>query len=107
MTVKETMKKKKLFPTLQQALGDALAYEQGKAVDLRTTEIPAAAKPLRPRDIRAIRQSLNASQVKFAKLLNVSPNTVESWEQGVRQPRHAALKLLSIAQRHPEILLEA
>ena len=68
---------------------------------------PAAAKPLRPRDIKAIRQSLNAGQVKFARLLNVSPNTVESCEQGIRQPRHTALKLLSIAQRHPEILLEA
>jgi putative transcriptional regulator len=100
-------KKKKLFSTLQRALGDALVYEQGSAIDLRTTEIPAAAKPLRPREIKAIRRSLNASQVKFAQLLNVSPNTVESWEQGVRRPRHAALKLLAIAQRHPELLLEA
>jgi putative transcriptional regulator len=101
------MKKKKIFPEFKQALRDALAYEQGKAVDFRTTELPAPAKPLRPREIRAIRESMHASQVKFAKLLNVSPNTVESWEQGVRQPRHAALKLLAIAQRHPEILLEA
>lgn len=101
------MKKKKIFPELKQALRDALAYEQGKAIDLRTTELPSPAKPLRPREIRAIRESIHASQVKFAKLLNVSPNTVESWEQGVRQPRHAALKLLAIAQRHPEVLLEA
>jgi len=101
------MKKKKFFPEFKRALRDALAYEQGRAVDLRTTELPAPAKPLRPREIRAIRESIRASQVKFAKLLNVSPHTVESWEQGVRRPRHAALKLLAIAQHHPEVLLEA
>jgi putative transcriptional regulator len=50
---------------------------------------------------------MNASQVKFAKLLNVSPNTVESWEQGLRRPRQAALKLLTIARKRPEALREA
>jgi DNA-binding transcriptional regulator YiaG len=36
----------------------------------------------------------------------LSANTVESWEQGIRQPRQAALKLLTIGQKHPEVLLE-
>jgi len=30
---------------------------------------------------------------------------VESWEQGVRHPRQASLKLLTIAHKHPEALL--
>jgi len=45
------------------------------------------------------------SQAVFARIINVSPNAVESWEQGVRHPREATLKLLTIAHKHPEILL--
>ena len=101
------MAKKKIFKELKGALQDALRYERGESMDLRTREIPAPAKRITPRQIREIRQQLNASQIIFAKLMNVSPNTVESWEQGVRRPRQAALKLLAIARRHPQVLLEA
>jgi transcriptional regulator with XRE-family HTH domain len=41
----------------------------------------------------------------FASIINVSVNAVESWEQGVRRPREATLKLLAVAERHPEVLL--
>ncbi len=41
----------------------------------------------------------------FARTINVSVNAVESWEQGVRRPREATLKLLTIAHKHPEVLL--
>jgi DNA-binding transcriptional regulator YiaG len=50
---------------------------------------------------------LNASQVLFALLLNVSPKAVQSWEQGLRRPRAAALKLLAIAKNNPQVLLQA
>ncbi len=33
--------------------------------------------------------------------------TVQAWEQGARIPSDAALKLLTVAKKHPEILLEA
>ena len=36
---------------------------------------------------------------------NVSLNAVESWEQGIRHPREVTLKLLTIAHKHPEVLL--
>jgi putative transcriptional regulator len=101
------MAKKKVFKELKGALQDALRYERGESVDLRARELPAPAKRITPRQIKEIRQQLNASQIIFAKLMNVSPNTVESWEQGVRRPRQAALKLLAIARRHPQVLLEA
>jgi DNA-binding transcriptional regulator YiaG len=35
----------------------------------------------------------------------VSVKTVQAWEQGVRVPSDAALKLLSVAKHHPEALL--
>jgi len=97
----------RIFDDLRQSLADAAAYEQGKAVNLRTREIPAPPRPLRPGEIRRIRLALNASQTLFARFLNVSPNTVESWEQGVRQPDQAALKLLTIAKKYPQAVLSA
>lgn len=74
-------------------------------LNLREVEIPPRPKPLKPADIRALRDSLNASQALFARLLNVSSNAVESWEQGLREPRQATLKLLYVAKNHPEVLL--
>jgi len=99
--------KVKVFDDLRASLQDALAFEQGRAVNLRVSEIPAPPRRLGPRDIRAIRRSLNASQVLFARFLNVSPNTIRSWEQGTRRPRGADLKLLAIARKSPKTLLSA
>jgi putative transcriptional regulator len=96
-----------VFDDLRQSLVGAGAYEQGKPVNLRTQEIPPPPKPLKPAEIRKIRLAFNASQTLFARFLNVSTNTVESWEQGVRQPDQAALKLLSIARKHPQAVLSA
>jgi putative transcriptional regulator len=75
-------------------------------LDLRSVEIPPRPKPMKPADIRALRESLNASQALFARLLNVSSNAVESWEQGIREPRQATIKLLYIARKHPNALLD-
>jgi putative transcriptional regulator len=100
-------KKIKVFRQLEEALKDALRYEKGERVDLRVSELPPPPRKVGPREIRRIRQSLNASQARFARFLNVSANTVESWEQGTRRPQHAALKLLNIARRRPKVLLES
>jgi len=40
-------------------------------------------------------------------VLNASSKTVQAWEQGARVPSDAALKLLTIAKKHPEVLPEA
>ena len=85
----------------------ASSAKVGKSsLDLRKAELPARPKPLKPADIRALRASLNASQALLARLLNVSSNAVESWEQGIREPRQATLKLLHIAKRNPAVLLD-
>ncbi len=81
------------------------SQENGGKLDLRTVEIPPRPKPMKPAEIRALREALNASQALFARLLNVSSNAVESWEQGLRQPRQATLKLLHVARKNPEVLL--
>lgn len=50
------------------------------------------------------RKSVNLTQREFAKLLNVSIDAVQDWEQGRRSPRGAAMTLLKIAQKHPKVL---
>ena len=86
---------------------DAAAAKPAKSsLDLRKSALPPRPKPLKPADIRALRASLNASQALLARLLNVSSNAVESWEQGIREPRQATLKLLHIAKKNPGVLLD-
>jgi putative transcriptional regulator len=59
-----------------------------------------------PEQLLAIsaRQSANLTQKEFARLLNVSIDSIQDWEQGRRSPRGAAKTLLRIAQEHPEVL---
>jgi putative transcriptional regulator len=85
--------------------GEAATRSSTNSIDLRTLELPSRPKPLKPADIRVLRVRLNASQALLARLLNVSSNTVESWEQGIRKPRQATLKLLHIARKNPSVLL--
>lgn len=99
-------KKVQIFDALMEGFRDAIARKKGQPVALRVTEIPRV-KPMRPRQIRKIRQALGASQAVFAYILNVSPKVVQSWEHGARRPTNAALKLLSIAQNNPQILLQS
>lgn len=96
------------FADLKEAMEDALAFERGKRRDLKVTRIqaPRPPKAMSPRDIARIRERLNCSQVVFAMMLNISPKTVQAWEQGSREPGDAALKLLTIAKNHPEVLFE-
>jgi len=45
-------------------------------------------------EIRGIRDALNMSQAEFAELLDVSPRSVQAWEQGVRAPGRGVCYLL-------------
>ena len=101
MGKKDKRDKKKKRHDEQHASGT----HNGGKLDLRAVEIPPRPKPMKPADIRALREDMNASQALFARLLNVSSNAVESWEQGLRQPRQATLKLLHVARKNPEVLL--
>ena len=96
------------FAELKEAMEDALAFEHGKRRDLKVTRIraPRPPKAMSAKDIVLIRRKLNCSQAVFAMMLNISPKTVQAWEQGTREPGDAALKLLTIAKKHPQVLFE-
>jgi putative transcriptional regulator len=54
-----------------------------------------------PARVRAVRQLNGASQEVFAQLLAVSPMTIRSWEQGVRQPSPIARRFLDEIKMAP------
>ena len=106
------MKKDILFKAgdLLRAVKETRDHVRGKRkLTMRTTRValPPPAVALGPRDVLTIREHLNVSQTVFARMLNVPEITAVSWEKGRRHPSGAALRLLHIARRHPDVLLHA
>ena len=90
----------KFYKGLKEGLEEALAHTQGKiTLKSESIEIPEPPKEYSARDIKRIRRSAHYSQGIFARVLNVSIKTVQSWESGVRVPSHAALRLLEIVDK--------
>ncbi len=56
-------------------------------------------RPLKPREIRAIRVRDHVSQTVFANYLNVTSSLVSKWERGEKRPSGASLKLLSLVEK--------
>jgi putative transcriptional regulator len=99
-------KRSKLFEDLMAGAQEAIAWHKDKKfLTVRDVELRPPA-PMGARQVTAIRAKLRVSQAAFARILNVSPKTVQAWEANTRRPSDAALKLLSIAKAHPEALLE-
>jgi len=94
------------FEELKAGLSAAIEHAEGKRKDLRTTTLPRPPKEMTANEIVKIRSQFNVSQAVFARYLNISTKTVQSWEQGLGKPNGASLKLLSIAKKNPKILLE-
>jgi putative transcriptional regulator len=57
-------------------------------------------RPLKPNEIRAIRERERVSQAVFAHYLNVTTSLVSKWERGQKRPSGASLKLLSLVQKN-------
>jgi len=74
---------------------------------LREEREPSRTFVLEELDIRTIRKRYKMSWETFAGLLGVSKRTLEGWEQGRRKPRGPARRLLQVAARHPEAVLDA
>lgn len=96
---------------LIQGAKEALAYVRGEGTARVHTRVRHEASPPAPPPaaydaarIRSVRVRLGFNQRSFAQALNVSGQTVRAWEQGVNAPSGASLRLLEIAERHPEVL---
>ncbi len=102
------MKKKaadmSVFDMVVAGLEDSLAFSEGKKKSLITTHMPAPPPPMNARKVTELRKRLNMSQGLFAAALNVSPKTVQGWEQGLRTPSNASLRLLQIVESQPNAI---
>lgn len=96
------MMKDESLDDLTASIDEALAYARGE-VDLPAERIHFVGEP----DPREIRARLGMTQEQFADALCISVKTLRNWERGRRDPSGPAMRLLSIAEKHPEVLVEA
>lgn len=90
----------KFFESLKAGLEEAIQHDQGKTtLKTRKLNLPEQPPTYAPQQIKLIRNRCNYSQSVFAKVLNVSARTVQSWESGQRVPSHSALRLLEIIDK--------
>jgi len=66
----------------------------------------ARATQIAANEVAAARMKSGLSQTEFAQALQISPRTLQEWEQGRREPSGAAKALVQIALRHPEVIRE-
>lgn len=59
----------------------------------------------RAKGVRALRDTLGVTQRTFARLLGVSPELIEHWEQGLREPSLLARRLLDRIKADPTAYL--
>src|SRR5438270_4052104 len=56
-------------------------------------------RPLKPKEIKAIRERENVSQTVFANYLNVTSSLVSKWERGEKRPSGASLSCYRWSRR--------
>ena len=95
--------KASFFDRLRKGMEESIAYSRGQ-LNLKTMELPVPPPNLTAGDIAAVRRRLRMSQAVFAATLNVSAKTVQSWEQGIREPADAALRMLQVISERPQIV---
>ncbi len=97
-----------LAERLKTSLEEAIRQARGE-ITLKTTvvELPDEPPEIDAPTLVAIRGQSRMSQAVFARLLNVSTKTVQSWEQGVRTPSHASRRLIQIYSQHPETVCQS
>ena len=85
------------FDELMESVNQAIAIHKGEIPTSRVFHIE------RP-DVKIIREKTGLSQIQFANKLHISPRTLQNWEQGRRYPTGAAMALMNIIDKHPDIL---
>ena len=60
----------------------------------------SAVRNYTPAQIKRLRTRYKASQAVFAAFLNMSPSTVQKWEQGQKKSNGPSLKLLNLIDVH-------
>jgi putative transcriptional regulator len=97
---------KKCFEEIRGGLEEVIdSFEKGRKLTCREVSLPEPPRGLTGKDIADLRKKkLNVSQHIFAFLLNVSPRTIQAWEQNINTPSGPALRMLWLLQKSPDIL---
>jgi putative transcriptional regulator len=66
----------------------------------------AMRRPIKPKQIRAVRRKTGLSQSRFAARLRLNVATVRNWEQGRTRPDGAAITLLTLIDRLPKMIMQ-
>jgi putative transcriptional regulator len=106
--MRSTKQRKPLAERLKTSLEEAIRHARGE-ITLKTTvvELPDDPPDIDAPTLAALRGQSGMSQAVFARLLNVSTKTVQSWEQGVRCPSHGSPRLIQIYSQHPETVCQS
>jgi putative transcriptional regulator len=89
-----------LFEELMESVRQAIAIRRGEMEPSRVFDPDDI-------DVAALRERFGLSQPRFAAMLGISVGTLRNWEQGRRRPDGPAQVLLRVADRNPEVVLEA
>jgi putative transcriptional regulator len=105
--MKEQRKRLPVAEQIRKGLEEAIRHAKGE-ITLRTTtlEMPDPPPEVGAAELTKLRLASGMSQAVFARLLNVSTKTVQSWEQGHRKPSQAALRLIQVFRHNPSGLFE-
>lgn len=90
---------RELLESVRQA-HHAVGSGDWSSLTVREAEIPEP-RDYGPKQVRAVRESLGVTQRLFARLIGVSPELVEHWEQGLRRPSPLARRLLDQIRKNP------
>jgi putative transcriptional regulator len=98
-----TKTRKAFFERLKTGLEEGIAHAKGE-LTLKTVDVPEAPPEIDAKTLVALREQAEMSQAVFAKVLYVSPKTVQSWEQGLRVPSRASRRLIHIFTEQPGVV---
>ena len=96
-----------LLERLKTGLEEAILHAEGK-ITLKATVLKRPDPPpqVQANDLVRLRLESGLSQAVFARMLNVSTKTIQSWEQGQRRPSQSALRLIQVFRQDPYGLLK-
>jgi putative transcriptional regulator len=105
--MKDQRKRLPVAEQIRKGLEEAIRHAKGE-ITLKTTTLEGPDRPpeVGAAELTKLRLASGMSQAVFARLLNVSTKTIQSWEQGQRKPSQAALRLIQVFRHDPAGLLE-
>lgn len=94
-----------VFEQINEGLKQGIAQARGE-LTLKTTTLPAPAPRISKTSVVRIRKAVGMSQAVFASYLNVPAKTLQSWEQGAREPKAGEARLLQLMAASPKEIVQ-